>query len=114
MSLASRFCRPGADRRFCRAEHRHGIIHLCDPCLTWSQGGTPVAKPIPIPVRRKLLERTLAGDSTATLATTFNLSPRTVRHLRRRFRERGADAVRPDYRAPERLRQAFPAGVREA
>jgi hypothetical protein len=73
-----------------------------------------VAKPTPIPVRQKLLERTLAGDSTATLAAAFNLCPRTVRHLRRRFRQRGADAVRPDYRAPERLPHAFPAEVREA
>jgi Homeodomain-like domain len=73
-----------------------------------------MAKPIPIPVRRKLLERTLAGDSTATLATTFNLPPRTVRHLRQRFRDRGVDAVQPDYRAPKRLRHSFPARVREA
>jgi transposase len=70
-------------------------------------------KPIPIPVRRKLLEATLAGATTAELATKFDLSPRTVRKLRKRFRERGPDAVQPDYHPPKNLLHAFPAKIRE-
>lgn len=71
-------------------------------------------KPIPIPVRRKLLERTQAGEDTATLAAAYNLSPRTVRNLRQRFRERGPDAVQPSYQAPKKLPHVFPAKIRDA
>ncbi len=71
-------------------------------------------KPIPIPVRRKIYERARGGESTASLAAAFRLPARTIRHLCRRFRERGPDAIRPDYRAPAPLPHAFPAGLREA
>jgi hypothetical protein len=60
-----------------------------------------VPKPIPVPVRQKLFESAARGESAASLAAAFRLPVRTVRHLRRRFRERGADAVRPDYHAPD-------------
>ncbi|HSQ56139.1 MAG TPA: helix-turn-helix domain-containing protein, partial [Gemmata sp.] len=50
-------------------------------------------KPVPIPVWRKLLQRAQQGESTASLAAAFGLPPRTVRHLRKRFRDRGPDGV---------------------
>src|SRR4051812_23508873 len=73
-----------------------------------------VPKPIPVPVRQKLFERAARGESAASLAAAFRLPVRTVRHLCRRFRERGADAIRPDYHAPARLAHAFGPEAREA
>src|SRR5512135_213498 len=71
-------------------------------------------KPVPIPVRRKLLQRARQGESTASLAAAFGLAPRTVRHLRKRFLDRGPEGVSPDYRAPRGLPHAYPDQVREA
>jgi Helix-turn-helix domain len=71
-------------------------------------------KPIPIPVRRQLLQRAQRGEAPATLAAKFGLPARTVRHLLQRFRERGETAVNPDYRAPGPWPQAYSAEVREA
>jgi hypothetical protein len=70
-------------------------------------------KPVPIPVRRKLLQRAQYGESTASLAAAFDLAPRTVRHLRKRFRDRGPDGVAPDYRSPRNLPHAYPDRVRK-
>src|SRR5262249_47836982 len=50
----------------------------------------------------------------ASLAARFGLPVRTVRHLLKRFHQRGADAVHPDYRSAPRLPQAYAAEVREA
>src|SRR3712207_4054497 len=71
-------------------------------------------KPVPIPVRRKLLQRAQQGEPTASLAAAFGLAPRTVRHLTKRFRDRGPDGVPPDYRTPRALPHAYPDRVREA
>src|SRR3954470_20703442 len=71
-------------------------------------------KPIPIPVRRKLLQRAQLGESTASLAAAFGLAPRTVRHLKKRFRDRGPDSIRPDYRTPKNRARAYSPRVREA
>jgi transposase len=71
-------------------------------------------KPIPVPVRRKLWERSQQGETTASLASAFNLSPRTVRSLLKRFRDLGADALRPNYHPPTWLPHAYPASVRKA
>ena len=71
-------------------------------------------KSIPIPVRRRLLQRARLGESTASLAAAFDLAPRTVRHLKKRFRDRGPDSIPPDYRAPKDLAHAYPTHVREA
>jgi Homeodomain-like domain len=71
-------------------------------------------KPVPIPVRRKLLERAQRGESTAGLAAAFGLAPRTVRHLLKRFRDRGPDGVSTDYRTPGDLPHAYPDRVRQA
>jgi transposase len=71
-------------------------------------------KPVPIPVRRKLLQRARRGDSPAHLAAQFDLPVRTVRHLLKRFRERGETALNPDYRAPGPWPHAYPTAVREA
>jgi transposase len=52
---------------------------------------------IPVPVRQTILHRWLKGESVAKLAEDLQLSVRTVRHLVRRFAQRGAEAVAPDY-----------------
>src|SRR4051794_39413767 len=76
--------------------------------------GIVMPKPVPVPVRQMILQRALQGESTASLAAAFRLPPRTVRNLRKRFRERGADALRPDYHRPARLPHAYADEVREA
>src|SRR4029077_17125960 len=52
---------------------------------------------IPVPVRQTILHRWRKGDSVAKLAEDLQLSERTVRHLVRRFAQRGAEALAPDY-----------------
>jgi hypothetical protein len=71
-------------------------------------------KPVPIPVREKLWERAALGESVASLAEFYRLSPRTVRHLLKRARERGDSGLLPGYRAPSALDHAYPDQVREA
>jgi hypothetical protein len=71
-------------------------------------------KPVPIPVREKLWERAARGESAACLAEFYDLSPRTVRHLLKRARERGDSGLLPSYRAPSTLDHAHPDEVREA
>lgn len=71
-------------------------------------------KPVPIPVRRKLLHRARSGEGAAELAAAFGLPVRTVRHLLKRFRDRGDGALAPDYRAPRGLPHAHAAAVRDA
>ena len=53
--------------------------------------------PIPVPVRQALFARWEKGEAVATLADEFELSVRTVRHLVRRFAQRGQQGVVPDY-----------------
>jgi transposase len=53
--------------------------------------------PIPIPVRQVILQRWCKGESVASLAEELRLAVRTVRHLVRRFAERGQNALEPDY-----------------
>jgi hypothetical protein len=53
--------------------------------------------PIAVPVRHALWNRCRQGCCVATLAKEFDLAPRTVRHLLRRFRERGPDGFGPSY-----------------
>src|SRR4051812_16899961 len=71
-------------------------------------------KPVPLPVRQKLWERAQGNETTASLARAFALAPRTVRHLLKRFRDRGPDALRPDYRQPTGLPHAYPDWMRQA
>src|SRR5438132_13694297 len=52
---------------------------------------------IPVPVRQTILHRWQKGDSVARLAEELQLSERTVRHLVRRFAQRGEAALAPDY-----------------
>ena len=52
---------------------------------------------IPVPIRQTIWHRWQRGDSVAKLAAELQLSERTVRHLVRRFAQRGADALAPDY-----------------
>jgi transposase len=53
--------------------------------------------PIPVPVRQAILARWKKGESVASLAEALQLSPRTVRHLVRRFADRGQKGLVPDY-----------------
>jgi len=71
-------------------------------------------KPIPVPVRQKLWERSQRGETTASLARAFDLSPRTVRQLLKRFRDLGTAALQPDYHQPAHLPHAYPARMRQA
>jgi transposase len=71
-------------------------------------------KPIPVPVRQKLWERASQGESVASLATSFGLSPRTVRHLLKRCREHGDPGLIPGYRTPSPPDHAYSEEVREA
>ncbi len=52
---------------------------------------------IPVPVRQTILHRWQNGDSVTKLAEDLQLSERTVRHLVRRFTQRGEEALAPDY-----------------
>jgi transposase len=52
---------------------------------------------IPIPIRQTIFHRWQKGDSVADVARDLQLSERTVRHLIRRFVQRGEKAVAPDY-----------------
>jgi len=60
-----------------------------------------MARPVPVPVRQSLFRRWQAGDSAATIAADLALPLRTVQRLLGRFRQRGAQAIFPDYRAPQ-------------
>ena len=71
-------------------------------------------QPVPIPIRQKLWGRARQGEGAAALAAAFDLPPRTVRNLLRRFRERGDDGLEPDYRAPAPPAHARPEEVRRA
>src|SRR5262245_1488123 len=71
-------------------------------------------KPVPIPVRRKIFQLAERGCAPARLAVQFGLPVRTVRHLLRRFHQRGEEAERPDYRLPARLPQAYSDKTRAA
>ena len=53
--------------------------------------------PIPIPVRQAILKRWQKGESVASLAEELRVSVRTIRHLVRRFAQRGPDGLEPDY-----------------
>jgi transposase len=53
--------------------------------------------PVPLPVRQAMFQRSRKGASVASLADRFELSERTVRHLVRRFDERGQSGLVPDY-----------------
>ncbi len=53
--------------------------------------------PIPMPVRQTILKRWQKGESVASLAEELQISVRTVRHLVRRFAQRGQNGLEPDY-----------------
>jgi hypothetical protein len=57
--------------------------------------------PLPLPVRQALWQRFLRGQSPTTIAQALGLAPRTVRHLLRRLRDGGPDALAPTYRSPQ-------------
>ena len=59
-------------------------------------------------------KRASRGEPVTALAEVFGLSPRTVRHLLRRCRERGGTGLIPGYRAPKAPDHAHPEAVRQA
>ena len=69
---------------------------------------------IPVPVRQKLWERASKGESVASLADAFELSPRTIRHLLKRCRDRGDSALIPSYGPPTPPPHAHPETIRRA
>jgi transposase len=73
-----------------------------------------VPQPVPIPVRQKIWERSQQGEGSASLAAAFDLSPPTVRHLRKRFRDRGEAGLATDYRSPPSPAHAKPEAIRRA
>lgn len=71
-------------------------------------------KSIPVPVRQKLWERACRGEAVRSLAESFGLAPRTIRHLLKRFRDRGDGSLPPSYRTPQPPDHAHPEAVRQA
>jgi transposase len=69
--------------------------------------------PIPAPVRQAIFQRSRKGAGPATLAGEFELSERTVRHLVRRFDERGQSGLVPDYRRCATQAAAHDSAVRQ-
>jgi Homeodomain-like domain len=53
--------------------------------------------PIAIPVRQAIFERRQRGQSVGMIAVALGLKTRTVRHLVRRFAQRGPDGLAFDY-----------------
>jgi hypothetical protein len=53
--------------------------------------------PVPVPLRRALWRRWQSGQAADLIARELNLPLRTVRHLLRRFRVSGHQAVAPAY-----------------
>jgi hypothetical protein len=53
--------------------------------------------PVPVPVRQAILQRWQKGEPVASLAEDFDIGERTVRHLVRRFVQRGQRGLVPDY-----------------
>jgi Homeodomain-like domain len=71
-------------------------------------------KPVPVPIRQKIWERAQQGEGSTSLAEAFDLPPRTVRHLLKRFRERGEAGLATDYRPPAPPAHAKSAVIRQA
>jgi transposase len=55
---------------------------------------------VPVPIRQAMFGRWEQGATAAALSQDFGVAPRTVRNLLRRWRQRGQDGLRPDYRRP--------------
>src|SRR3954454_6849231 len=74
----------------------------------------PMPKPVPMPIRQAIWERSQRGEGSASLATAFDLSPRTVRHLVKRSRDRGRAGLATDYRPPPPPAHARSQAIRRA
>jgi hypothetical protein len=71
-------------------------------------------KPVPVPVRQKICERAAQGETVVSLADAFALPTRTVRHLLKRCRDRGASSLIPSYEPPSPPAHAHPDTIRQA
>ena len=69
---------------------------------------------VPQPIREPIVTRRSAGESLIEIATTLEMPYRTVRGLWRRYRERGAEGLVPDYARCARPGPQFPVAVYEA
>jgi hypothetical protein len=56
-----------------------------------------VPRAVPLPVRQSLVHRHLQGETLAALATDLHQPLPTVRHLWRRYRDRGEAGLAPEY-----------------
>jgi len=61
----------------------------------------PMPAPVPLPIRRAMWRRWKQGATTIELSQAFNVAPRTVRNLLRRWHQRGEPGLAPDYRCPD-------------
>jgi hypothetical protein len=68
---------------------------------------------VPVPIRRMIWQRARRGESTRVLEEAYQVAPRTVRSLCRRFRSNGG-ALEPNYHAPATPACAKPPDQREA
>jgi transposase len=68
---------------------------------------------LPVALRQAIVERHLAGASLAAVATECALSPWTVRTVWRRYRDRGAAGLVPDYAACGRPGPRLPQALYE-
>lgn len=57
-------------------------------------------RPVPVPIRTLIWQRSQRGQSAAAIAQDLSLPPRTVRHLVQQFHRRGEDALLPRYAPP--------------
>jgi transposase len=55
-------------------------------------------RPLPLPIRQAIWQRHQRGQDVMMIAHALSLTPRTVRHLVRRFHLRGDRALAPSYR----------------
>src|SRR5262249_12665748 len=62
--------------------------------------GSAMPAPVPLPLRRRILERQQRGECPAAIARALGLAERTVRALCARFRAPGGAAPGPSYRPP--------------
>jgi transposase len=57
--------------------------------------------PVPLPIRQAMWRRWVQGATTTELSQAFDVPPRTVRNLLRRWQQRGEQGLAPDYRRPD-------------
>ena len=57
--------------------------------------------PVPLPIRQAMWRQWEQGATTTELSQAFDVAPRTVRNLLRRWHQRGEEGLTPDYHRPD-------------